>query len=180
MANPDAYPCFQQLLNLRYSCRNYRPDATPSRAELRSLIEAARLAPSACNRQPWKFLVADTDPLRAEIAACYRRPWAAGAGAFIVCLGDHSQAWHRPDDGQDHTEVDLAIASEHICLAAAALGLATCWICNFDVAALRKALNLPDSLEPVALLSVGYPADGTLPTPKNRKNLDEIILWEKF
>ena len=179
MIDNDTYPQLLATINERYSCRNYRCGVAPSRDELRAIVDAARLAPSACNRQPWLFLVADADPLRSEIASCYPREWAAGAGAFIVCLGDHSQAWHR-GDGKDHTDVDLSIAAEHICLAATTLGLATCWICNFDVERLRDVLNLPDNMEPVALLSVGYPADGQLPTPKNRKPIEDIILWEKF
>ncbi len=179
MINDDTYPQLLALIKERYSCRNYRKGVAPSRDELRALVDAARLAPSACNRQPWRFLVADADPLRSEIAACYPRQWAADAGVFIVCLGEHETAWHRAD-GKDHTDVDLSIAAEHICLAATAIGLATCWICNFDVDKLSHLLNLPAGLEAVAVLAVGYPAEDQEPTPKKRKPLDEIILWEKF
>lgn len=179
MIDNDAYPQLMATMKARYSCRNYRQGAAPSRAELRAIIEAARIAPSACNRQPWQFLVADTEPLRGEIASCYGREWAAGVGAFIVCLGDHSQAWHRAD-GKDHTDVDLSIAAEHICLSATTLGLGSCWICNFDAGRLRRVLNLPDELEPVAIIAVGYPAEGETVPLKKRKPIEEIVRWEKF
>lgn len=95
------------------------------------------------------------------------------APAVIVAVGHHDQAWHRPADQKDHTDVDVSIAVEHICIAATAMGLATCWVCAFDTLAVRDALSLSADEEPVALIPIGYPAD--MPTEKKRKPLSEIL-----
>ena len=75
-------------------------------------------------------------------------------------------------------DVDLAIAAEHICLAAASLQLGTCWVCNFDPEALRNCLNLTENQEPVVIIPIGYPAEGSIVPKKSRKELDEIVEWE--
>lgn len=179
MKHLDTYPQFYALSEDRFSCRAFKPDAVEP-SLLLSVLDAARLAPSACNRQPWMFAVADTEELRQAVAASYHREWFASAPVYIVACGLHSEAWHRQADGKDHTDVDVAIAVEHLCLAAASLGLGTCWVCNFDTAAVARAFNMPDDVEPIALIPLGYPADGIAPAPKKRKNLTEIVRWGKF
>ena len=116
----SAYSDFMTLSAARYSCRNYAA-RTVARETLKKAIEAASLAPSAVNRQPWTFVVLDTPEMRQAIAECYPREWIKTAPAFIVAVGNHSEAWHRPSDGKDHTDIDLAIAIEHLCLAATSL-----------------------------------------------------------
>ncbi|MCM1482764.1 MAG: nitroreductase family protein [Muribaculaceae bacterium] len=175
----ETYNSFIKLAHDRYSCRSYSSTAVP-RDMIEAVVEAARLAPSACNRQPWVFVVLDSPEQRAMISAVYGRDWAAGASAFIVAVGLHGEAWHRASDGKDHTDVDVAIAVEHICLAAAAAGLGTCWICNFDAAALASEMNLPEGAEPVAIIPIGFPAEGSKVPDKNRKKIDEILRWGKF
>lgn len=179
MTRLDTYPHFYSLSEDRFSCRSFKPDAIDE-ALILSVIDATRLAPSACNRQPWLFVVADTPELRQAVAESYPREWFAAAPVFIVACGLHSEAWHRPTDGKDHTDVDVAIAVEHLCLAATSLGLGSCWVCNFDAVAVAKAFNMPDDVEPIALIPLGYPADGLTLTPKKRKNLTEILRWGKF
>lgn len=97
---------------------------------------------------------------------------------FIIACGIHPAAWHRAD-GKD-TDIDVAIAVEHICLAATSLGLGTCWICNFDAPALSSASNLPDDTEPIAIIPLGYPNPDTKVPAKNRKAIDEIVKWGNF
>ena len=101
---------------------------------------------------------------------------------LIACCGIHDEAWHRPSDGKDHTDVDLSIATEHICLAAAAAGLATCWICSFDTEAARDVLALPEGVECVALIPVGYADKEHYPElpQKVRKPAAETISCEKY
>lgn len=172
---PHLYSIFKD----RYSCREY--SARPvSDATLMDVIDMARLAPSACNRQPWIFLIVESDDERRAILESYPREWIASAPRFILALGDHSAAWHRPADGKDHTDVDVAIAVEHLCLAATALDLATCWVCHFDPAVVRSAFRLPDHLEPVAIIPIGYPADPASIPAKKRKPLAEIVRKGKF
>jgi nitroreductase len=144
-----------------------------------AVLDTARLAPSACNKQPWLFIVVDTPELREKVIATYGRDWVKDVQTFIIACGIHPEAWHRAD-GKDHTDIDVAIAVEHICLAATSLGLGTCWICNFDAPALSSALNLPDDTEPIAIIPIGYPNPDSKVPAKNRKEIDEIVKWGKF
>lgn len=174
----NSYPSFCRLLKSRYSCRRFTSEPV-GRDMLAAVIDAARLAPSACNRQPWVFLVADTPDLVEIAAASYSREWVKTAPAFIICCGLHEQAWHRQVDGKDHTDIDLAIAIEHMCLAAASLGLGTCWICNFDLAKIKEGFGLPEGVEPIAILPIGHPASDEIPE-KQRKPISEIVRWGKY
>lgn len=172
-----SYPQFYELVCKRYSCRNFDAQHPVDDALVRAVIETAQLAPSACNRQPWRFVAVRNENARAVMLA-KSRPSFNDAPVLLVCLGDHSQAWHRTADNKDHTNIDVAIAVEHICLAAAALDMATCWVCSFDVDAVRQTLNLPEHLEPVALIPLGF-ADPEAPQPaKIRKPVDDILSWE--
>lgn len=164
---------FIQLAEDRHSVRTYT--STPLTAsEINAVLEAGRLAPSACNRQPWKFYVVENEPMRHAMLA-KSKPTFADAPVLLVAVGLHSQAWHRPADGKDHTDIDVAIAVEHIVLAAEAAGLDTCWICSFDTEAVRRALNLSDTEEPIALLPLGRKQGGEAAPQKNRKDLAEIV-----
>ncbi len=172
---------FADIANARYSCRNYDRNRIVERNILTSIIQSAQIAPSACNRQPWTFILIDDQcdaSCREAIIESYNRPWVGSAPAFIVACGDHNQAWHRPADGKDHTDVDLSIAIEHICLAATDAGLGSCWICNFDKEKITKKLNIPSNIEPIAIIPIGYPIDNA--PAKNRKELEQIIKWGKF
>lgn len=171
---------YQQFLNLvaeRYSCRSYKNKPVAKELIIK-ILETARLAPSAVNKQPWKFLVLDTPELKQAVADCYPRDWIKTAPVFIIALGDHSTAWHRGGDNKDHTDVDVSIAVEHICLAAASLDLGSCWICNFDVAKCKSGLNIPTGLEPIAIIPIGYPDDKMI--GKKRKPIEEIVKWGAF
>ena len=106
--------------------------------------------------------------------SAYPREWIKTAPCIIVACGDHNVAWHRKLDNKDHTDVDVSIAVEHLCLAAAEQGLGTCWVCNFDVPLCKEILGLPANIEPVALVPVGYPASQEVPE-KNRKPLQDIL-----
>ena len=141
-------------------------------------MEAAQLAPSACNRQPWRLAIIgpDDEAGRQAIATAYPREWVASAPCYIVVCSVPTEAWVRPHDGKNHSDIDIAIATEHICLAATAMGLATCWICHFDPARLTVDLDLPKGTVPVVILPVGYPAEGSTVPSKNRKSTDEIII----
>ncbi|MFG6382369.1 MAG: nitroreductase family protein [Muribaculum sp.] len=175
----NAYPQFYDLVTRRYSCRNYSDRKVPEDL-LVAILDIVRLAPSACNRQPWRFLVID-DAVQSEVLRkSYSREWFDNAPLYIVAIGMHDEAWHRGFDGKDHTAVDVAIAVEHLCLAATSVGLGTCWVCNFDPAIVKEGLNLPDNAEPIAIIPIGYPVDGEAVPEKKRKALDDIVKWGKF
>lgn len=164
----------RQLVEDRYSVRSYESKPVPA-DDLDYILQCAQLAPSACNRQPWRFVVCSQPASLSLIQQCYPREWFATAPAVIVCCIDHTQEWIRPADQHRHGIVDISIAAEHICLAAAERGLGTCWVCNFDASLCHQLLALPDDMEPAILLPVGYPSSS--PAPKVRKPLSDIVEW---
>ncbi len=172
----STYNDFIDLAMERYSCRQYS-DKPVDKKTILEVLEAARIAPSACNKQPWTFYVVSGKETQQKINECYDREWFSKAPVHIVAVGDHSKSWHRTDfDGKDHADIDIAIAVEHLCLAATACGLGTCWVCHFDVEKCRKALELSSDEEPIAIIPIGYPQTEKLPA-KNRKQIDEIVKW---
>lgn len=177
MQTEKAYTELMNIVSRRFSCRRYA--GVPMSAEqIEAVLEAARLAPSACNLQPWMFYVVNTPELAAEVAATYDRSWIQSAATFIIVCGDHTQSWHRAD-GKDHCDIDISIAVEHICLAATAMNLGTCWVCNFDKEKLCTVLNLPEHIEPIAVIPIGEMAENAKPAGTPRKPLEDILVWGK-
>ena len=161
---------FLEIVRARYSCRSYQP--TPVEPEkLAYVMECVRLAPSAVNKQPWHFRIVEGEAGRALLCKCYDREWFATAPMYIVASIHHDEEWVRAD-GKAHGNIDIAIAVEHLCLAATELGLATCWVCNFDAALCERSLGLPEGEEAAVLIPIGYAADA--PKEKRRKAQDEI------
>ena len=165
---------FTELIQKRYSVRAYKPDPVEEE-KLRQVLEAMRLAPTAANRQPFQFIVAHTASREAEFRRIYNREWFVQAPLIICACGVPAQNWVR-SDGKNYNDVDVAIAMDHLVLAAANLGLGTCWIAAFHPAAAREVLDLPDGVEPVAFTPLGYPADR--PGPKERKALEKLVRYE--
>ena len=171
---------FFEIAKKRFSVRKYE-DKELNDAQILEVIEAARIAPSATNKQPWHFVVIKNKENLKKIQGCYHRDWIKSAPVIIVACGNHKNAWWR-SDGKAHTDIDLAIAVDHMTLAAADLGLGTCWICKFDVMKVASLLNLPAGIEPIAMLPLGYPAESPdMNRHKNRrKKIEEIVYWERF
>ena len=163
---------FLDLVEARYSSRSYSDRAVePEKVEY--LLECARLAPSAVNFQPWKFVVVESAEKRARLQECYLREWFREAPLYVVVCADKAQSWKRKLDGHDHADIDAAIATEHICLAATELGLGSCWVCNFDADLCSEVLDLEGELYPVAIVPIGYPTDE--PTSKKRKPIEDVV-----
>jgi nitroreductase len=167
---------FLDVIEQRYSVRAYRPDPIDP-SVLRQVFEAARLAPTACNRQPFQIIVVETAKRQDELARLYHRGWFRQAPLVIGIFALAEQAWARRD-GVRYGWVDATIAMDHLILAATALGLGTCWVAAFDPAAAREIFGLPASVEPVAFTPLGYPAD-TRPA-KSRKPLEELVRYEHW
>ncbi len=167
---------FTELVRQRYSVRAYKPDPVPE-DRLQQVLEAARLAPTAANRQPFQIIVVHTAGREAELKRIYNHDWFVQAPLVICACGVLSQTWVRRD-GKNYNDVDVAIAMDHLILAAADLGLGACWIAAFDPAAARQVLGLPGGVEPVAFTPLGYPADR--PAPKARKPLSELVRYERW
>lgn len=162
---------FLELVKNRYSCREYHPWSIEQK-KLDYIMECVRLAPSAVNRQPWRFRIVEKDEEKAKLQQCYNRDWFKTAPLYIIASVLHDEEWVRAD-GKHHGDIDVAIAVEHLCLASTEQGLATCWVCNFDVRQCKELFCLPENEEPVVIIPLGYPA--VQPTEKKRKPIEEIV-----
>ena len=167
---------FLELAGKRYSVRAYKPDPVEDE-KLQQVLEAARLAPTACNLQPFQFIVIHTRGKEAGLRRVYGASWFVAAPVVICACGIPSQSWVRRD-GKNYCEVDVTIAMDHLILAAADLGLGTCWIGAFNPDAAREVLGLPDGVEPIAFTPLGYPDDR--PGFKSRNPLSELVRYEHW
>jgi len=164
---------FLELIRKRYSVRAYK--STPVEEEkLNTVLEAAILAPTAANRQPFRLIVLKTSGRGADLKRVYPRDWFVQAPLVICACAVKSESWVRKD-GKDYADVDTTIAFDHLILAAHNLGLGTCWIAAFDPAAAREVLKLPADLEPIAFTPLGYPADEW--KPKKRRPASELVQY---
>jgi nitroreductase len=163
---------FLDLVKARYSCRSYQ-DRQVEQEKLDYIMECVRFAPSAVNRQPWRFRIVTEAESKEKLQQCYHRDWFNTAPLYMMASILHDEAWVRAD-GKPHGDIDIAIAVEHLCLAASEQGLATCWVCNFDAALCRSLFSLPENEKPAVLIPIGYAADE--PKEKKRKAMSEILL----
>jgi len=174
---------FAELVAARFSCRAYRTEPV-SRADVAQILEAARLAPSACNQQPWRFAVAMEASLRSQLLKEGILPglgmtWAANAPVILVLGMKKSLITHRVAPLLSKVEyplLDLGIAGEHAVLQAAELGLGTCWIGWIRPKAVRRIIGWPADILPQALITVGWPA-ARPPRASPRLTMDEIVTW---
>lgn len=158
-----------EAIRERRSVRNFHSTPIPQE-KLNRIWEAVRWAPSACNLQPWRFVVmtcAEAKPALQNILG----NWVFTAPLLLVGLGNRILAWSR--DGESIYPIDVAIATEHLILAAAAEGLGTCWICAFDRRALHRAMQLSPEWDPVVVTPLGFPDD--LSPRTTRKPVAELI-----
>ena len=171
---------FLELAKQRYSSRKYK-DKNIEKEKLDYVLEAGRIAPSANNTQPWVFIVVK-DKNRDKLRDCYHREWFNSAPVYIVICGNHKQSWKRTADGKDHCDIDVSIATDHMTLAATQKGLATCWVCNFDKNMVVDLLNLPEHIEPIAILPIGYPTDETNTErhETKRKTTTDVVYFEEY
>ncbi|MDZ7334765.1 MAG: nitroreductase family protein [candidate division KSB1 bacterium] len=167
---------FFELIQKRYSVRAYQQKPVED-DKLKRVLEAAVLAPTAANRQPFRLIVIHTQGKEAELKRLYHRDWFSQAPLVIGICAVTSEAWARID-GKNYAEVDATIAMDHLILAAADLGLGTCWVAAFNPQVAREILSLPADVEPIAFTPLGYPADQ--PKPKRRKPLEELVYYEKW
>jgi nitroreductase len=164
---------FQELIAQRYSVRAYKPDDVPSNM-IDKILEAARLAPTAANRQSFKLFVIKTAGFKDELKNIYHQEWFTQAPYVIGICGIPEGNWIRKD-GKNYADVDSAIVMDHVILAATNMGLGTCWIGAFDPNAARKFLDLSQEMEPIAFTPIGYPADHV--RIKKRKPIDKLVRY---
>ena len=166
---------FLDLVKKRYSVRSYE-ERQIENEKMEYIMECVRLAPSAVNFQPWHFYVVTDSERHDALKSTYKREWIQSAPCIIVACANHEESWHRRSDNKDHADIDLAIAIEHLCLAAAEQGLGTCWVCNFDAALCHEVMAMPENVEPIALIPIGYTPDAEVPE-KKRKTIEDICTY---
>jgi nitroreductase len=161
-----------EVIERRYSVRAYEPKPVEE-DKLQRILEAARLAPTAANRQPVRIIVVPTQGRQEALLRIYGREWFVEAPWVLCICTVPGEGWTRSQDGKSYADVDAAIVMDHIVLAATALGLGTCWIAAFNPDAAREVLALPDTLTPVLFTPLGYPRD--VARPKQRRPPDDLV-----
>ncbi len=169
---------FYDAVRRRLSVRAYKPDPVPEDV-LDRILEAGRLAPSAKNLQPWKFIVIKDPETKQHLVPACRDQQFVGQAPVVICACAHEdQAWGGMGGYWKSDAVDVTIALEHMILAAAAEGLGTCWVGAFVEEQVKKILSIPDNVKPIALTPLGFPAREAKPRP--RKPLAEIVCYDRF
>jgi len=160
-----------EAIEKRRSIRKYKPSSIPNE-NLKKILEAARLAPSAGNRQPWRFMVIRSPERKKLLAEAARNQmFLMDAGVIIVALAD-------PEASPKWCKQDTMIAMEHMVLASTGLGYGTCWIGAFEEELVKQLLGVPERIAVVALLPIGVPDEK--PQPKPRKGFGQIFFDEKY
>lgn len=170
---------FLNIAKSRYSVRSYT-NKKVEKEKLDKILEAAHIAPTAANLQPVRLLVVQEEIGLAKIgkaANIYNAPLAV-----IVC-SDHSKAWKRPFDGKQTIDIDASIVTDHMMLEATELGLGTVWVCYFKPDIIKSEFDLPEGLEPINILVIGY-TDEQPANPERhsaqRIPLSELVSYEKL
>ena len=157
----------------RFSARKFTSEAG-SQEDLDYIMECVRLAPSAVNRQPWHWLIVRSDEAKQKLQQCYDREWFKTAPMYIVGMRNVDENWVRRYDEKPHGDIDVAIATEHLCLAATERGLGTCWVCNYDTEKMQQ-LFPREGYEAVVIIPIGHIADDCPCAEKKRKEMSEIV-----
>jgi len=165
-----------ETIKNRRSIRAYDSSKPVEKEKIEAVLEAARLAPSARNRQKWQFVIVTDPELKDKMfEACNNQPSVKQAPAVIIACGSEPGIM---TCGQPVETVDVSIACSFIMLKAYEEGLGTCWLGNFNQDKVKSALGIPDDVSVVAVTPLGYPAES--PDARPRVSLDEIIRWDKY
>lgn len=167
-----------EVIKKRRSVRKYKEDPIPEK-DLMRVLEAARLAPSGKNFQPWKFIIVKDKELKEKLAqASAGQFFMAEAPIIIVGCGFPDNCYAHMGRYMKSWSVDVTIALEHLILQAQEEGLGTCWIGSFEEEEVKAILNIPENVKVLALTPLGYPDE--IPRFRRRKSLDEIISYDRF
>jgi nitroreductase len=173
-----------EAIKMRRSVRSYSSKQIPEDI-LNKVLSAMRYAPSACNIQPWKFVIVTRQDTKEKlISACHGQRFIAEPPVVVVACGFPSKAYRRMGGSGNSAEIDVTIALDHLTLAAVEEGLGTCWIGAFSEPEVKRILGIPDSVKVVAIIPLGYPKDGASAfhpvDESDRKPLSEIICCDKW
>jgi len=164
---------FYQLFTRRRSVREFL-DSGIEEEKFARLLNILQRAQSAANRQPWHFIVIRGEE-REPLKRVFTKEGFKGAPLLIVACAEPSRAWIRKADRKNYAWVDVTIAITEMITAATAEGIGTCWVAAIDPLEVKKILNIPEDMEVVSIIAVGYPKEGLVWKEKDRKPLEEII-----
>lgn len=168
-----------ELMKQRYSVRNFC--IKPIEEEiLNKILEAGRIAPTACNFQPQRILVIQKKENIEKLKKC--TPFTFDAPVILLVCADKSEAWVRKYDGKNHAEIDVSIVTAQMMLEAYSLGIGSTWVCSFDPQKVKEEFCLPQNYEPINILPLGYPVEGNKPSQKHyeRQEIEKTVFYEKF
>jgi len=167
-----------EAIKTRRSVRKYKPTPVPE-SLLKEVLNAARMAPSADNSQPWKFVVVRDEQTKLKLAAAANgQKFITQAPIIIVACGLPDEAFPTVGGYMSSHVIDVSIAVDHLTLAAQASGLGTCWIAAFKEDKVRDVLGIPEDVRVVALTPLGYPDES--PDRSPRKNLEELVVYDRY
>jgi len=167
-----------EAIKTRRSIRRYKSRPVPEEI-LKEILSAARLAPSGNNAQPWKFIIVTDEELKLKLVqACKNQKFIAEAPIVIVGCGFPDDAYATIGGYMNGCYLDVAIAMDHLILAATSAGLGTCWIGAFKEEKVKEVLSIPPDAKVVALTPLGYPEE--IPQKLSRKDLAELVCYDKF
>lgn len=170
---------FLTLAEKRYSVRKFKNEHLSAEV-IEKILKAGHLAPTGCNYQPQRILVLNSDEAIAKLKLCTKCHFDAPT-AMLVCY-NKNECWTRKYDGAVSGPIDASIVTTHMMLEAAEIGVGSTWVMHFDPFKMREEFNIPDEIEPVALLVMGYPADDAEPMHLHGeyRDEDEIVVYERF
>jgi nitroreductase len=170
---------FEKLIAERYSVRSFVQKHL-EKEDIDKILEAGHLAPTGCNFQPQRILVMNTDESIMKLKNCTKCHFDAPC-AMLVCY-NKNESWVRKYDGALSAPVDASIVTTHMMLAAHNIGVGSCWVMHFDPQAMRENFNIPEEVEPVALLVMGYPAEDAVAHPFHNtfRPIEETVTYETF
>ena len=170
---------FDKLIKERFSVRNFL-DKKVEKSDIDKILSAGHIAPTGCNFQPQRILVIQSDGAIQKLKECTKCHFNAPT-ALLVCYSKEA-CWKRRYDGASSGEIDASIVTTHMMLEAASIGVGSTWVMHFDPNAMRETFAIPEDLEPVALLVMGYPAEDAAPIAMHSefKEMEELVKYNAF
>ena len=170
---------FLKLATERYSVRKFT-DAHIEQEKIDLILQAGHVAPTGCNYQPQRILVLNSNEAIQKLQDCTKCHFGAPT-AMLICY-NKDETWTRPYDGAKSAPVDACIVTTHMMLMAHSLGIGSTWVMHFDPFKMREAFNIPENIEPTALLVMGYPAPDAVPNERHTvyRPMEETVFYNEF
>ena len=170
---------FEKLIKERFSVRSFKQEHLPQ-SIINKILNAGHIAPTGCNFQPQRILVLNTDEAVEKLKGCTKCHFNAPT-AMLICH-NKDESWKRVYDGALSSPVDAVIVATHMMLAAQNEGIGSCWVMHFNPEAMRSAFNIPQNIDPVALLVMGYPSDDAKPLDMHStyRDINETVFYDTF